>query len=65
MLGIVAAFVFRSYYELLVIGIVIDSLYNAPVAGLFKVELVVSFLSLFILIIAEHLKPRLTFYSER
>jgi hypothetical protein len=60
-----AVFYFSGYYEILILGIIMDSLYNAPIARFHHVEFVVTLLALFLFVIAEVLKRRLRLYGNR
>jgi hypothetical protein len=64
MLGTVMLFIFPDFYEILFLGIVLDSLYNAPIARYHHVEFVVTLITVFLFILAEVLKRRLRFYSR-
>ncbi len=63
-LGVIATFFFESYFELFAIGIIIDSLYNAPTVWLHHFEYIAAALALIILALAEFLKRRLKFYRS-
>jgi hypothetical protein len=55
----IAAIYFLSFYELLLVGIVLDSLYNAPTVSFLNFEFVITVATIFLFIFAEILKKRL------
>lgn len=55
-------FFFREYYEGFALGIIIDSLYNAPVPLLYHFQFFLTLLVVILFVIAEYAKRRLTFY---
>lgn len=60
-----AAFVFMydRYAEILVVGFIIDSIYNVPLGGYFHFEFVASLICLIVFVISFLVKRRLRFYS--
>ena len=56
-----ALFFFDSFYEIIFLGIIIDSLYNAPIAPFHHFQFVVTLLCIFIFVGIEALKRRLRF----
>lgn len=63
MLGaVVATFYFRSYYEIVVLGLIIDSLYNASVPRFYGIQYVLTFAAIFFVFISHIIKERLRFY---
>jgi hypothetical protein len=64
-LATIALFIFPAFYEILFLGVLMDSLYNAPIARFHQVEFVVTLVTAFLFVIAEILKRRLRFYTQR
>ncbi len=62
--GVAGLFIFSSFYEILFLGIGIDSLYNAPIAPFHHFQFVITLLAVFLFVIAETLKRRLRFYGR-
>ena len=62
-MAVIALAVFDTFYEILFLGIILDSLYNAPIARYHHVEFVVTLITVFLFIGAEILKRRLRFYG--
>lgn len=59
-----ALFYFSSFYEILFLGIIVDSLYNAPIVAFLHVEFVVTILAIILFIFSEVLKRRLRIYGR-
>jgi hypothetical protein len=59
--AVVGLFTFSSFYEILFLGIVLDSLYNAPIAPFRHFQFVVTLLCVFLFVVIEALKRRLRF----
>lgn len=57
--GIVALIFFENYYEFFVLGLITDSLYNAPMPRYQGFEFVITIATLFLFVVAETLKRRL------
>lgn len=53
----VAAFFFRRYIELVILGIVIDSLYNGPAVWFFQFPYAMTLIALIALLLITYLKP--------
>jgi hypothetical protein len=64
-LAVIALFFFNSYYEVIFLGVIIDSLYNAPIARFHGFEFVVTIAMVLLYILAEVLKRRLRFYNAK
>ncbi len=63
--GIVCLFIFKSFYEVIILGLLIDSLYNAPVAQFYHFHFVITIVALIFFIISVIVKNKLRFYSEQ
>lgn len=61
-LAAAAALVFARFYEIIFIGIIIDSLYSTPVAEFYRFQFAVTLLAIIVLVATEFLKSRLKFY---
>ncbi len=64
MLGVIAAFIFHDFYELVVVGVIIDSLYNASIPRFYHFQFVVSVSLVVIFILIQYIKPKLRFYTQ-
>lgn len=56
---------FESFYEIIFVGLVIDSLYGRPVADLYDFSYSMTFISSALFISSIFIKRRLKFYSDR
>ncbi|MBX4198213.1 hypothetical protein KW782_02650 [Candidatus Parcubacteria bacterium] len=54
---------YHSYYELILLGFIIDTLYNAPVDRLYNVQFVITIAAIILVIISTSIKARLRFYD--
>lgn len=63
--ALAAAFAFPAYYELVVLGLILDSLYNAPVARFHSFQFVLAASALVALVAVEAIKRRTRFFAER
>lgn len=61
--AIIALLYFHNYYEIVGLGIVIDSLYNAPVERFYHFQFVITTVAIVLMIVVAYIKPRLRFYS--
>jgi hypothetical protein len=61
--GVLALLAFSSFYEIVILGIVIDSLYNAAITRYHHIEFVVTIGAIFLFIVVEVLKRHLKFYG--
>ncbi len=60
--GLIAVFYFNSYYEIVVLGVIIDSLYNASVPRFYNIQFVLTLTSILVVFCVGALKERLRFY---
>jgi hypothetical protein len=58
-IAIFFTFRFKNYYELIIYGFVLDSLYAVPMPYLYNIELIFSIVCTTIYLIVELLKPQL------
>lgn len=63
-LAIVGLLLFRSFYEIIFLGIVIDSLYNASTHRFYGLEFIVTFISIILFTIIEMLKRRVRIHRN-
>ena len=63
-LGALGLFLFRSFYEMLFLGVIIDSFYNAPIAPFHGFQFVAMLLSVFLFVTAQTLKRHMRFYGK-
>lgn len=56
---------FESFYEIIFLGLVIDSLYGRPVTSLYNFSYSMTFISSAFFISSIFIKKRLKFYSDR
>ena len=63
-IGIILLFVFRTYAELIVIGLIIDTFYNAPVDRFYNIQFLLTIAAIILVIISIHLKARLRFFNQ-
>jgi hypothetical protein len=63
-IGIILLFVFRTYWELIILGLIIDTFYNAPVDRFYNVQFILTILAIISVIISIHLKARLRFFNQ-
>jgi hypothetical protein len=63
-IGIILLFVFRTYGELIIIGLIIDTFYNAPVDRFYHIQFLLTLSAIFLVIISIHLKARLRFFNQ-
>ncbi|MES2436828.1 MAG: hypothetical protein V4519_02355 [Patescibacteria group bacterium] len=59
----IAVFFLDSFYEIVVLGVIIDSLYNAPIVRFHNIQFVITFLALFVTLIGSFIKNKLRFYN--
>jgi hypothetical protein len=62
--GAILLFVFKTYYEFIVLGFIIDTLYNAPIAHFSNVQFIVTMSAIILVFISSSIKARLRFYNE-
>ncbi len=58
----IALFYFESFYEIVVLGLIIDSLYNAAVPRVHHIQFVMTLGAIGIFFISVYIKERLRFY---
>jgi hypothetical protein len=63
LLGLCALFYFHTFYEIVVLGLIIDSLYNAKVPHFLEFQFVVTIASILVLCISLYIKERIRFYQ--
>jgi hypothetical protein len=63
-LGIILLFVFNTYYELIVFGFIIDTLYNAPVARFYHFQFMLTCAAIIFVFISIQVKARLRWYDQ-
>jgi hypothetical protein len=61
--ALIAVFYFTSYYEIVVLGIIIDSLYNASVPHFLGFHYMLTLVSIIVLFISMYIRERLRFYK--
>lgn len=64
-LAVIFLFLIEPYYEIIVVGFILDSLYNAPVGFLLHFQFVLTLFCLIMILLSDLLKRRLTFYDLR
>jgi hypothetical protein len=62
--AVFCVFAFKSFYEIVILGLVIDSLYNAPVARWHGVEVITTLIALALLAIISFTKTKLRYFDE-
>lgn len=63
-LAAAACFYFSRYFEIVFVGFIIDSLYNAPVRAMAFFQFFTALLGLVILVIAEEVRRRTRFQNR-
>ena len=61
--AVVLAFYFKHYYELIVVGFIIDALYGIPQIWFFNIEILFGLISIFTYIFIEFLKKKIRYYN--
>jgi len=56
---------YESFYEIIFVGLIIDSLYGRPLANLYDFSYLMAFISVALFISSVFIKKRLKFYSNR
>lgn len=60
-LALCAALYFSSYYEIVVLGIILDSLYNASIPRFYHIQFVLTYGAIIVIVISIILRERLRF----
>lgn len=63
-LAILCLFMFEHYFEILIVGVALDSLYNTAWHGYTNVQFILSAICLIVYVISFPLKRRLTLYRN-
>lgn len=63
-IGAVLLFVFRVYGELVVLGLIVDTLYNAPVDRFYHIQFLITICAIVAVILSIQIKARLRFYNN-
>lgn len=56
---------FEFFYEIILIGLVVDVLYGSPIANLYNFSHLMAFIAVLLFISSIFLKKRLKFYANR
>ena len=63
LLAVVGLFVFRNFFEIIIIGIMLDSLYNASVARYYNVQFLMTYMAIVLFVATSFIKPRLRYFE--
>jgi hypothetical protein len=63
LIAAVCVFIFHIFYEIIILGLIIDSLYNMPVARFHNIQFVVTIGAIVLLLISVYIKGRVRYYD--